>query len=68
MVNRPQKMKNRDIRRAVAAVQSAGVAIDTIECDPTTGRIRITTTKPGVASGSGLDDWMEKHADQAEGH
>jgi hypothetical protein len=68
MVNRPQKMKNRDIRRAVSAVRSAGIGIDTIECDPTTGTIKITTIKPGVASGSGLDNWMEKHADQAEGH
>jgi hypothetical protein len=63
MVNRPQKMKNRDIRRAVTAVRSAGVGIDTIECDPATGKIRITTIKPGAPDTSVDNPWDQAVAD-----
>jgi hypothetical protein len=48
MANRPLKMKNRDIRRAVSAVKALGLGIDTVECDPATGRIKITTIKPAA--------------------
>jgi hypothetical protein len=61
MVNMPQKMKNRDIRRAVSAVKSAGLAIDTIDLDPATGKIKITTIKPGAPSAN--NEW-----DEALGH
>jgi hypothetical protein len=68
MANRPQRMKIRDIRRIISATRSAGVNIGSVKVDPATGEVTITAGKPGVANGSGLDDWMATHADQAEGH
>jgi ssDNA-binding replication factor A large subunit len=49
MANRPQILKVRDVQKVIRAARSAGVGIDTIECDPATGKIRITTTKPAAS-------------------
>jgi hypothetical protein len=50
MANRPQVLKVRDVRKVIRAARSAGVEIGSIECDPNTGKIRITAGKPGTSA------------------
>jgi hypothetical protein len=43
--------------------------IASVECDTLTGTIRVIAGRPGSAPNKNeLDDWMERHANSAEGH
>jgi hypothetical protein len=60
MANRPQILKVRDVQKVIRAARSAGVGIDTIECDPATGKIRITTIKPDTSAADTPERIVEK--------
>jgi hypothetical protein len=65
MANRVHAFKDTDIKRALRASKDAGYTPTGFELCPHTGRIKVLfdAGQPGVVSGSGLDDWMAKHAD-----
>jgi hypothetical protein len=48
MANKPQKMKMREIRRAVTGVRSAGVDVGAVKVDPATGVVTVIVGKPGA--------------------
>jgi hypothetical protein len=66
----PSTFRQRDVTRAVKAVTKTGVSIRRVEIDRA-GNIAIITgseTAPQGETSSPLDQWLAKHAHQAEGH
>jgi hypothetical protein len=60
VANAVHKFKDRDVKRVIRASQQAGIEIDAVEVDPTTGKIKVIISKSGEASGNDLDHWIAK--------
>lgn len=58
--------KQHDLTRALRAANAAGIAVATIEIDPTTGKIIMRTSEPNADNGiTDLDKWIRKNASTA---
>jgi hypothetical protein len=68
MSRRPQTFRQRDVIRAVRAATAAGLHVAALKINPQTGTIEIVTGDTPEQDSSPLDQWMAKHARQAEGH
>jgi hypothetical protein len=70
MPRRPPSFTKGDAVRALKAAISAGIPHPRIEINRE-GTISIMAGEPvknGGSDANSLDQWIEKHADQAEGH
>jgi hypothetical protein len=71
---KPKKgLRRRSVRALVNAVRKAGCDVARVEYDPISGKVAIITTQTtgaGGQSGGGndLNDWLAKHARDAQGH
>jgi hypothetical protein len=64
MAKRPAPFKQSDLQRALRAAKCAGLEVKSVEVDPATGKITITTTA-GIelpAPNNALDQWLASHA------
>src|SRR5215471_7525531 len=65
----PTTFKKTAAARFVRGVMATGLPIASVECDTLTGKIRVVAGQPGSTPNKNeLDDWMERHANSAEGH
>jgi hypothetical protein len=64
----PSRFKQRDVARLVKATIATGLKVTAVRVDPQTGVVTVETGEPGEQHSSPLDEWMAKHARQAEGH
>jgi hypothetical protein len=68
VTNQVHKFKDTDVKRVIKAARAAGLNPVGVEVRVKDGVIRVFGNDVAEStSGSGLDDWMAKHADQAEG-
>jgi hypothetical protein len=68
VVNKLHKFKDRDVKRVIKAARSAGLEPTGVEVNPVTGAIRVITGKSAAEQNNALDQWMTKHAGDAQGH
>jgi hypothetical protein len=62
----PQKFKKRDVTRTLQAVRAAGEKVVRVEIEGC--KIVVVVGEPGkTETVTPLDQWMARHADQAEG-
>ncbi len=59
MVNRPHKFQDRDIKRVIRASREAGLNPVTVEVDPRTGTIKVTSNAT-APSADPLDRELEE--------
>jgi hypothetical protein len=64
----PCTFRHRDVLRAIKATTAAGLHVLAVKIDPQTGTIEIVTGDSLEQNSAPLDQWMAKHARQAEGH
>src|SRR5262249_1926687 len=65
----PTTFKKTAAARFVRGVMATGLPTASVECDTLTGTIRVFAGQPGsTPKKNELDDWMERHANSAEGH
>jgi hypothetical protein len=67
MSRAPLSFKQRDLTRAIKAVEAAGLTIARAEVDKD-GKIVIVPGRPEAGEQNELDAWIGKHADAAQGH
>lgn len=59
----PSIFRQRDVTRALRAVQAAGLQVIGCEIDPMTGKIMVSTSDgPEQKPATDLDKWMANHA------
>jgi hypothetical protein len=66
--SRDQLFKRSDFARLVAAARAEGLPIKTITVTRDGLSLIVGEPEIGGADANPLDQWMAKHADQAEGH
>jgi hypothetical protein len=66
MARRQNLYRQADITRALRAARAAGIDVASVEIDPATGKITITTHgTSGAEQITDLDKWIASHAHQA---
>jgi len=70
MANQVHTYKDRDIKRVIKAVRSAGLEPTGVELDLAARKIKVTVSSKSDKSNEGadLDQWMKTHADSSQGH
>ena len=61
MANKVHAFKDRDVQRVIKAARSAGLEPVSVEVDPHTGRIKVTTNKAATEPNT-------RHAGDTQGH
>jgi len=64
----PRTFRQTDVSRAVKAAIAAGLKVSAVRINPQTGMIEIVTGDTPGQDSNLLDQWIAKHARQAEGH
>jgi len=64
----PYTFRQSDVVRAVKASRAAGLRVSGVRVDTHTGVIEVVTGEEARQDSTALDEWMAKHARQAEGH
>lgn len=67
-MSRDPTFRQRDLARALKAASAAGLKISAVKINSQTGMIEIVTGDSLGQDSSPLDQWMAKHARQAQGH
>jgi hypothetical protein len=62
------KFRQSDLTRALKGAIAAGIKISAVEIDLAGKIVIMTGPNEQAASASALDEWMCKHADQAQGN
>jgi len=68
MSRAPCTFRQHDVARLVKAATKAGLRVSGVRVDTHTGVIEVVTGEEARQDSTALDEWMAKHARQAEGH
>lgn len=60
MHDKPSRVRQADIARAVKGATQGGLAVGRVEIEPSTGRIIVLAADLTRVSNDPLDQWMEK--------
>jgi hypothetical protein len=63
----PPTFRQADVTRAVKGAVAAGLNVVGVKVNPQTGAIELVTGESTVQDSTPLDEWMAKHAHEAEG-